>query len=38
MTKYVERAGLQVADVLADLVEEDILPDLGLKPQDFWGG
>jgi malate synthase len=38
MTDYVERAGLQVATVLADLVEHRILPGLDLTAKAFWGG
>ncbi|GGE45905.1 malate synthase G [Primorskyibacter flagellatus] len=38
MTDYVERAGLQVATVLADLVEHRILPGLDLTADAFWGG
>lgn len=38
MTHYVDRAGLQVADVLADLVETQILPGLDIDPDHFWAG
>lgn len=38
MTDYVERAGLQVATILADLVENRILPGLDLTAESFWGG
>jgi len=38
MTKYVDRAGLQVAASIADLVENQILPDLDISPDHLWGG
>jgi len=34
----VERAGLQVADVLADFVEGEALPGTGVSPEKFWAG
>ncbi|MBV0890951.1 malate synthase G [Paracoccus sp. Z118] len=38
MTDHVERAGLQVAPVLADFVENRLLPGLPVKAEDFWAG
>ena len=38
MTRYVTRAGLSVAEELATLVEEQVLPGTGVKPDGFWGG
>ncbi|EAQ04002.1 malate synthase [Pseudooceanicola batsensis HTCC2597] len=38
MTDYVERAGLQVADVIAELVEDRILPGLDIRAEEFWNG
>ena len=38
MTNYVDRAGLQVADILADLVETRILPGLDIVADEFWAG
>lgn len=38
MTRYVTRAGLSVAEELATLVEEQVLPGTGVKPEGFWGG
>ena len=38
MTDYTERAGLQVATQLADLVESEALPGLGLETGAFWQG
>jgi malate synthase len=38
MTQYVDRAGLQVAEVLADLVENRVLPGLDITSDAFWGG
>ncbi|MEM1404439.1 MAG: malate synthase G [Pseudomonadota bacterium] len=36
MTARVERAGLQVAQVLAELLEEQICPGTGVEPEAFW--
>ena len=36
MTARVERAGLQVAQVLAELLEEQICPGTGIEPDAFW--
>ncbi|MDB5530685.1 MAG: malate synthase [Devosia sp.] len=36
MTQYVQRHGLQVATVLADLVEQDITPGTGVEADRFW--
>ena len=36
MTTRVERAGLQVASVLADLLEQDVLPGTGVEAGHFW--
>ncbi|QLQ13945.1 MAG: malate synthase G [Brevundimonas sp.] len=33
-----DRAGLQVADELTSFVEIEVLPGLGLAPEDFWQG
>ncbi|HTI68064.1 MAG TPA: malate synthase G [Caulobacteraceae bacterium] len=38
MASYVDRAGLQVAEVLARFVEADVLPGLGFEPEAFWAG
>jgi malate synthase len=38
MTNYVDRGGLQVAEVLADLVERQVLTGLDITPDRFWGG
>ena len=38
MTNYVDRAGLQVAEILADLVETRILPGLDIEADEFWAG
>ncbi len=36
MTDRVERAGLQVAPVIAELLEERICPGTGIEPAHFW--
>lgn len=33
-----DRAGLQVADELTSFVETEVLPGLGITPEDFWAG
>lgn len=38
MTNYVSRAGLQVASVLAQLVEEQIIPGTNVTADTFWAG
>lgn len=38
MTEYTQRAGLQVAVVLANFVEKSLLPGLALSAEDFWKG
>ncbi|ROU00259.1 malate synthase G [Histidinibacterium lentulum] len=38
MTDRVDRAGLQVAQGLAEFVEERALPGTGVSPEAFWGG
>ena len=38
MTGYVERAGLQVAPVLADFIETRALPGTGIAVEPFWTG
>jgi malate synthase len=38
MTAYVDRAGLQVAAVLAEFVEREALPGTGLEAASFWAG
>ena len=38
MTQYVTRAGLSVAQELAALVEEKVLPGLDITAEAFWGG
>jgi len=36
MTNYVTRASLKVAEILARLVEDEIVPDTGIDPAVFW--
>ena len=36
--KYVARGGLRVAEVLDRFVTDDVLPPLGIDPEDFWSG
>ncbi|HEX4267666.1 MAG TPA: malate synthase G [Steroidobacteraceae bacterium] len=38
MSSMVDRAGMAVADVLADFIEAQALPGLGLAAGDFWRG
>ncbi|MGL4238053.1 malate synthase G [Tabrizicola sp.] len=38
MTQRTDRAGLQVADVLARFVEDEALPGTGITPTAFWEG
>ena len=38
MTQTVERAGLKVAQELADFIERQALPGTGLEPDIFWQG
>ncbi len=38
MSGYVDRAGLRVADVLADFVEQRALPGTGIADDRFWSG
>ena len=38
MPEYMERHGLQVADVLARLIEERALPGTGIDSDHFWAG
>jgi malate synthase len=38
MTVYVDRAGLKIAEVLAQFVENDVLPPLGMDAGRFWAG
>lgn len=38
MSAYVERAGLRVAEVLADFVETQALPGTGVDVAEFWSG
>ncbi|GAA4777204.1 malate synthase G [Stakelama sediminis] len=38
MPHSVERAGLQVADILAQFVEDRVLPGLGVEADGFWRG
>ncbi|WP_421852985.1 malate synthase G [Novosphingobium sp.] len=38
MSGYVERSGLQVAEVLADFIETRALPGTGLSAEAFWAG
>ncbi|SEQ73650.1 malate synthase G [Thalassovita taeanensis] len=38
MTEYVTRAGLDVAAPLAELMETQVLPGLGLTPEGVWAG
>ena len=37
-TQYTDRAGLQVANVLADFIETRALPGTGVEPATFWSG
>ena len=38
MTKYVSRAGLQIAEELALFVETRALPDTGISVEHLWAG
>ncbi|WP_282096161.1 malate synthase G [Epibacterium ulvae] len=38
MMSYVERSGLQVASVLADFAETQLLPGTGITAETFWSG
>ena len=38
MTTHQDRAGLTVADELIALIEQDVLPGLGLDATIFWAG
>ncbi len=38
MAKYVERSGLEVAPILAALVEDELLPGLPIEAAAFWNG
>ena len=38
MAERVTAAGLKVAQVLYDFMEEQVLPDLGLSSETYWGG
>jgi malate synthase len=38
MTSRVSRAGLQIAPVIAQLLEEQICPGTGVEPEQFWTG
>ncbi len=38
MSEYVNRAGLQVASVLADFVESRALAGTGISPEILWSG
>lgn len=38
MSQFVDRAGLAVAEVLADFVEQHVLPGLDIAEADFWAG
>jgi malate synthase len=35
---YIERAGLEVSTVLAEFVERDVAPEVGIDPARFWQG
>ncbi|MEM1130706.1 MAG: malate synthase G, partial [Pseudomonadota bacterium] len=37
-TAYVQRAGLSIAEELAEFVEQEVLAPLGLAAEDFWAG
>jgi malate synthase len=37
MAEMVERAGLKVAGLLCDFVEDEALPGTGVEPERFWG-
>ena len=36
MTEYVRIGGLQVAAPLADLVDQEVTPGIGVDPKAFW--
>src|ERR1700758_1044557 len=38
MTNSINKAGLQVADVLADFIDTQALPGTGFEPAAFWAG
>ena len=38
MARYVERAGLQIADELASFIEERVLPGTGIAAEPYWSG
>ena len=38
MTRYTQRHGLDVADILADFVENSVLPGTGVDADRFWSG
>ena len=38
MTRYQDRAGLKVAEILAEFLERDVLPGLGIDPAGWWQG
>ena len=38
MTRYQDRQGLQVADVLIRLIEDEVLPGLDIPADIFWAG
>jgi len=37
MTNYISRASLQVSPMLADFIEQEVLPGLSISAADFWG-
>jgi malate synthase len=38
MTKYLEKSGLKVDQLLVDFVETEAIPGTGITPDQFWGG
>jgi malate synthase len=38
MTRYLDRSGLKIADVLVRFVEDEVLPPLGMDAARFWAG
>lgn len=38
MTPRIEKSGLQIAEVLVSLIEQEILPGTGIKPDEYWSG
>ena len=38
MTQYIDRAGLQVAEPLLNLIETEVLPGTGINGDELWAG